>query len=204
MNVTAIVAHCDDELMCAGTLARFAAEGHSVTIQIVCESEILYERDQESWAASEALGSVGRYSYAFPDDDLRLDRLWVHRGDQFSYESDLVISHRPDDTNQSHSLIGQIMRAACRKNNKTLWQLDQSIPGGWDATSPRPNHLVNITSTWSKKMDAVNCYKSQLDRYPQWWSAIEARDRHYGWMLDQGNNEITHAEGFIVEKSVWL
>lgn len=204
MIVTAVMAHPDDELMCAGTLARFAAEGHHVNIYWLFDSEEgAATRFGEALASADVLGAAPMLLTDRHEDDYRVDRDAVDEADLWA-SSDIVISHRPDDTNQSHSKLAQVMRAACRKNRCTLWQMDQSIPGGWDSTSPRPNHLVNITATWSKKMDAVLCYKSQLERYPRWWTAIETRDRHYGWMLDQGNNDVTHAEGFIVEKSVWL
>jgi LmbE family N-acetylglucosaminyl deacetylase len=109
--------------------------------------------------------------------------------------TDLLISHRADDANTSHHFLGRMARTLARKNNFTLWELDQALPGGITDTSP--NLFVDISPYIAIKREAVACYASQLKRYPGMDDAIEARDRLYGWQIGA-----EYAEGFGAVKTI--
>ncbi len=190
MKVAAVVAHPDDELMCAGTLARFATEGHDTTIVVCCNS---YDdgRDEEAARCAEILGAVLDYDVRH-DDALLFDRSAV--AELEILDADLYITHRVTDTNQSHITVAQIMRAVARKNQATIWLLDQALPGGIDTQAPRPNLYVNTSDYIDTVRDAVGCYRGYDE-----WCALEDRARYYGSLLG-----VARAEAFHIEKSIWL
>lgn len=200
MNVTALLAHPDDELICAGTLARFAAEGHDVRVLTV----FMDEREWEWKACLKVLGVEPviphwMNSYLEIDEDTFVwSRATVMQlEDALPSTYDLLISHRAEDPNTSHAHIGRIARTLCRKNRTALWELDQTMPGGIDPDAPAPNHFVAIDP--AAKVEAMLCYPSQLERYPGWLAAAADRDRMYGWQIGA-----PAAEAFRIVKSVWL
>lgn len=191
MNVTAVLAHPDDELMCAGTLARFALD-HAVTLVTL----FVDERAAEWEAAAVELGI--KTSWVSRDED---DFIWSRRTvselEPHMPKTDLWITHRADDANTSHGHIGKTVRTFARKNRSSVWECDQTLPGGIVAGAP--NLYVDITGQRTQKLGAVQCYGTQLARYPGLAAAIDARDRTNGWQIGT-----TAAEAFTVHKAVWL
>lgn len=206
MKVVALVAHPDDELMCAGTLARLVTEGHDVELVVGFFSDfgpdgqkqgLTAERLVELAASSEAIGCTLR-PLVFPDEtDFAWSQRWVQRIEPHVGKPDLLISHRVEDCNTSHGHLGRVARTIARKNTTSLWEMDQTIPGG--LTAQAPNMLVNISHHTEAKAEAVAAYRSQLERYPGMAEAIDHRDRLLGWELG-----VTAAEGFTVHRAAWL
>ena len=208
MNVTALVAHPDDELMCAGTLARMVAEGHRVRLVVGFFSDfgpdgvkqgLVEERTSELELSAKILGVDLEAVLEADEASFVWSQPWVQRFERIvgEFPPDLLISHRPADPNSSHGHLGRVARTLARKNRMDLWELDQAVPGGLEPDAPGPNHLVNISDFVEWKREAVGAYQSQLARYPGMGEAIEARDRLYGWMMG-----VSHAEAFRVVKSV--
>jgi LmbE family N-acetylglucosaminyl deacetylase len=209
VNVTALLAHPDDELMCAGTLARFVAEGHTVNLGICFFSDfgpdhqIQGRRDErlgELVACAQALGVTGLRFFDFPEPEFvwsQPQMQMIEKGFESAGPTDLLISHRVADANTSHSHLGRVARTLARKNRMSLWEVDAAMPGGIEPDASPPNHFVDISGYWSEKRLAVESYRSQLDRYPGLEAAIEHRDLLYGWMI--GTEQ---AEGFRIVRSV--
>jgi len=193
VNVVCLVAHPDDELMCAGTLARFAAEGNRVRLFVLFTDE----RQDELEACAKTLGVE---LHVFARDEARFG--WCQEEVRWLEPQigpcDLLISHRVQDNNSSHAPIGQIARTLARKNRMDLWELDQCIPGGFDPDARYPNHFVDITVYAKTKWAAIDCYASQLERYPGLEGVLHARDQLYGW---QAFGPDAYAEGFRVVRS---
>lgn len=204
MKVCALVAHPDDELMCAGTLARLSASGHGVALVVGLFSDfgpegekqgLREERLNELERSAEAINCdlVGR---PVPDEaDFAFTQRWVQHFDRL-VDADLLISHRVNDANSSHHHLGMIARTLARKNRTQLWEMDKALPGG--TTGQAPTFFVNIDSAAARKAAAVDAYRSQEKRYPGLSDAIELRDRLYGWEIG-----CRYAEGFTVVKGVW-
>ncbi len=112
MNVLALLAHPDDELMCAGTLARLVAEGNPVQLLTL----FMDERQAEWEACAKTLGiKAGWWSQgAIPEDDFVWSRRTVRTVEQIVPTCDLLISHRAEDSNTSHAHIGRIARTLAR------------------------------------------------------------------------------------------
>jgi LmbE family N-acetylglucosaminyl deacetylase len=199
VNVTALLAHPDDELICAGTLARFVEEGHRVSLLTM----FMDEREAEWRACAQALGVTVDFISGLVDD-FAWTRRWVLEVEPRVLASApaLLISHRAEDPNTTHGHLGRIALTITRRNRFDLWEMDQTVPGGIDPDAPPPNHFVDITSQIDRKREAISRYPSQLDRYPGWADALTARDRLYGWQVRM-TAEPTYAEGFRIVKSVW-
>jgi LmbE family N-acetylglucosaminyl deacetylase len=191
VNVTAVLAHPDDELMCAGTLARLAAH-HDVTLATL----FVDEREPEWGTCADILGVKALSVAAGDEDDFVWSRRTVRTLEPQLPETDLWITHRAEDANTSHGHIGRTVRTLARKNRSSVWEIDQSLPGG--IAPGAPNLYVNITDwQWDRDV-AIGCYPSQLARYPGFAEAIKARSSAYGWQIG-----VTAAECFTVHKAVW-
>lgn len=210
MNVTVLVAHPDDELMCAGTMARFIDEGHGVRLVVGFMSDfgpdhqkqgLLLERLHEMEMAGKALGVDDVMFFDGDEAAFTWSQPWVQRFEQVVQEQppDLLISHRLSDPNSSHGHLARVARTLARKNRMGLWETDQSLPGGLDVDGPAPNHLVDISAFRGEKARAVAAYQSQLRRYPGMARAMGHRDRMYGWMAG-----VERAEAFRVVKAATL
>jgi len=205
-SVVALVAHADDELPCAGTLARFVDESHNVLLVVGFCSDFAPDgvreglRDERTAELAASVAAIGcDVVPVMLDDeaDFCWSQRWVQVFERHVGKPDMLISHRPGDHNTSHGHFGRIAETIARKNRTTLWQMDHAIPGG--LTTQAPNLLVNITAQQPRKRDAIDAYRSQLDKYAGMRDAIEARDQLYGQACG-----VTTAEGFTVAKAVWL
>jgi LmbE family N-acetylglucosaminyl deacetylase len=205
--VVALLAHADDELMCAGTIARLAAAGSDVTLVTCFCSDFApdgekehrrHERRQELRASADALG-VELVSLMLEDEStFHWSQPWVQAIEPLVGRPDLLISHRANDANTSHGHLGRVAETIARKNTTTLLEIDQSMPGGL-TDHAAPNLFVDISAHVDDKAAAVAAYASQLDKYPGLADAIAQRDRLYGWHI--GTDA---AEGFTVRKAVML
>lgn len=203
--VTALLAHPDDELMCAGTLARFASAGARVTLLVGFIEDWGPDGEQRGWVTrfeefSASAAAIGAAPYVgsgadTPESTFCWNQPWVQNFERLLPPTDLLISHRVNDANTSHAALGQIARTLARKNRMDLWEIDQSIPGG--LTDQAPNLLVDITDYIDQKNDAIYAYQSQLARYPGMDKAIAHRDALNGWHIGT-----QAAEGFTVVRSI--
>jgi LmbE family N-acetylglucosaminyl deacetylase len=194
VRVTALLAHPDDELMCAGTLARLVNEGNEVTMVTLVVDGM---RRPEWELVCKTLGVTPWAHWRGEEDEFVWSRRTVRQIEPILPETDLWITHRADDANTSHGHIGRLCQTFARKNKASIWEIDQSLPGG--IVGAAPNLFVNVTDDYWRKERSFDAYESQHSRYPGWWEAIENRDRVYGWEIG-----VPFAEGFTVRKGVWL
>ncbi len=200
MNVTALLAHPDDELMAAGTLAKFVDAGDAVTLIIAFSDHRRHELHQ----SSETLGvrlmefQADQFRFAWTQESV------LHYEPLVSQTNpDLLISHRLHDNNTSHAPLAQTMRTRARKNRVALWEIDAAIPGGIEPECPANNLLVDIDDQMRRKYDAVDAYESVAMQYPGWRAALKARDTLNGYLLHM-DADVHYAEAFRIHKSVWL
>lgn len=205
MRVCALLAHPDDELTCAGTLARFVAEGHRVRLVTAFFSDFgpdgrkqgrRAERLGELEACAKTLG-VDLVAECIEDEsDFAWSQQWVQRLEPLIGQPDLLICHRAEDANTSHGHLGRVAATIARRNRMSVLEVDQVMPGGLVGVAP--NLYVDISAHRQVKAEAVRCYRSQLTRYPGLADALAARDATYGWQVG-----VTAAEGFTVRRALW-
>lgn len=208
MRVMAFGAHPDDvEILCAGTLAKYAQQGHDVAIAIAtngdvgsptlpCEAIAAIRHDE----AQKAAALIGAEFY------------WMGYHDEFLYDSpevrrhfiDVIRQFQPDmvlcpdkdnDYHPDHQRTGQIVwdthvmtpvpniltgHPPCTKIHE-IWFYD-TVAG----INFRPEIYVDITSTWAIKMEMLSCHASQaawlMAQYgilPNYYAETQSRFRGY-------------------------
>ncbi|WP_048314272.1 PIG-L deacetylase family protein, partial [Crocosphaera watsonii] len=193
MNVLVVAAHPDDEVLgCGGTIAKHAQAGDHVHILIVAEGVTSrdYQRDlqqrqqqlsrlgETAEQAKEILGAKSLTLGDFPDNRLDscdlLDIVKVVESIIAQYQPHIIYTHHCGDLNIDHRRVHQAVITAARplpdSSTKTLlffeipssteWQIPGSGPSFF------PNWFVDISSTLSLKIQALETYNSEMRPYP--------------------------------------
>jgi LmbE family N-acetylglucosaminyl deacetylase len=190
MRIMAFGPHPDDvEFLCAGTLAKYAANGHKVAIvvstngevgsSVMSKAEISVVREKE---ARESAGKIGAEFYwmGYPDEFLfnsetvRIRYIDIIR----QFRPDLVICPDKDvDYHPDHIVTGQIVWdthvMVTVPNIKTEHEPCLKMPDilfmdTIAAVNFYPEFFVDITDYWDIKVSMIECHKSQE-----------------GWMMNQ-------------------
>lgn len=223
-SIAVVAAHPDDEVLgCGGTLARLAAEGHSVNILLVAdgessrrggESALADLVDARNEAAKRACKTLGCYSVEvinMPDN--RLDGVVlleiVQRVEGFlsRHQASVVFTHHRGDVNVDHQVVHDAVVAACRpvpgQRVQELFFFEVPSSTEWrpagSAMPFHPNWFVDISATLSKKLDALSCYKEELREYPHPRSlqGVEALARWRGATVG-----VNAAEAFVLGRKL--
>jgi len=191
-RIAVIAAHPDDEVLgCGGTLARLTNSGHDVHILLLADGEssrggekhtidskLLSARITAAENACKVLGCTSVKLLGLPDN--RLDGL--ERLDIIKRIEDFIEHHRPQtifthhagDVNIDHHVVHDAVIAACRPQPghpvKELLFFEVPSSTEW---RPRgsgeifyPNLFVDISTTISIKMKALNAYEMELRAFP--------------------------------------
>jgi bacillithiol biosynthesis deacetylase BshB1 len=208
VSILAFAAHADDlEISCGGTLARAAARGQRVGMVDLTRGEMGTRgtpavRRRESLRAQKSLGAKFRLTLDFGDGNLRtgrdeeLELIRIIR----DHRPEIVIAPWPDERHPDHTRAGRLVtEAAFYAGLKTL-------DTGQDAHRPQtvvyylqnfllpPTFIVDVSESFKAKLKALSAYKSQFhnpnSKEPPTLIAskafsdmIEARARHYGYMI---------------------
>jgi LmbE family N-acetylglucosaminyl deacetylase len=155
VNVTALLAHPDDELMCAGTLARYGGTVATLFVD---------ERWSEWRASCAALGceplDLQDHLTDAREDAFMWNRLTVRTIEPLLPATDLWITHRPNDANTSHGHLARLAQTLARKNQASVYEIDQSLPGG--IAPGAPNLYVNITDQQDAKHRAIQARRLSI------------------------------------------
>lgn len=185
MNVLCVAAHPDDtELLCAGTLARYAQDGHDVTIAIFTDGSIgdavvkpdvlSATRQKEARKAANIIGAnliwVGvTDELVFPDKEQRHLMIDVLR----KADPDIIFTHSPNDYHPDHRYVSQLVfdsyfqkglphmpgqsLPACRFAGAQLYYMDNIGGIGF-----HPVEYVDITDVFETKKAMLACHESQF------------------------------------------
>lgn len=184
MNVVAVGAHPDDmELLCGGTLAKFAQQGDQVWVVTLSvgelghrdiePSELSQIRRQEASASTALIGA----QYVCLDQPAEYIQDTAEARNKLiealrQAQADVVLTHPPLDYHLDHvntskvafaaTLAAPIVRIATVSaplaRHPMLFYCDAL--GGLEF---QPSHYVDITSTYDAKMAMLRCHQTQLD-----------------------------------------
>ncbi len=209
LDVLAIGAHPDDvELGCGGTVALLAEQGKKVGIVHLTRGEMgtrgtVTEREKEAEAAAAALGAVKMAFLDCGDGGLRLGpaeedalidllRLW---------RPDLLLGPTPSDRHPDHGRAHRLVADAAfysglRKRGQGRAHRPAVTFSYMQHDPFDPSFVVDVSTTWAKKEQALACYGSQLHQAgqrreepetkvssPEFSLAVEGRARHFGQMI---------------------
>ncbi|WP_432710532.1 PIG-L deacetylase family protein [Pedobacter sp.] len=190
MNVLCITAHPDDlEILCAGTVIRYAMDGHNVTVavftsgnmgdQVLPPEQLAAIREEETRAALDLIGAnliwVGVMDeHVFPDQTQRRLMIDVLR----QADPDIILTHSPNDYHPDHRYVSQLVfdayfqkglphipgqsQQACRFGKAQIYHMDNL--GGIDFA---PLEYVDISESFALKKQMLACHKSQVTAMQQ-------------------------------------
>jgi bacillithiol biosynthesis deacetylase BshB1 len=179
VDLLAIAAHRDDvELLCGGTLARAAAQGHRTGILDLTRGEMGTAgsadlRGAEADEAAAVLGVTARRNAGFPDAGLENTpetRAHVARFIR-AFRPRVVILPYMDGRHPDHRIASQLAYDACflaglaklagdeepHRPTKILYSLT------YRENAVKPTFVVDISEQIETKMRAVACYGSQFE-----------------------------------------
>lgn len=217
MNVLAIGAHPDDvEILCSGTLARFAADGHEVTVAHasvgdkghaeIPHGDVASVRRSEARNAAAVIGAESR-TLGFLDGEIQTSQENLRRVVDLIriVEPDLILTHHPDDYHGDHRAVTKLVLDASFLATLPYFPSEHAAH---DVTCPiyfmdtlsglgfQPTEYVDIGDTIDLKLRAMACHASQVT-----WLA----DHHDSDILDLVDTfarfrgfqcGVRHAEGF--------
>lgn len=207
-RVAVIAAHPDDEILgCGGTLARLTNSGHEVHILLLADGEssrvgdkhpidskLLSARITAAENACEVLGCTSVKVLGLPDNRLDgLERLDIIKRIEDFIEHcrpQTVFTHHAGDVNIDHRVVHDAVIAACRPQpgHPVKELLFFEVPSSTEWRPPgsgeifNPSVFVDISTTVSIKMKALNAYETELRAFPHPRSlkAVEALARWRG------------------------
>jgi len=181
LHILAIASHPDDvEISCSGTLIKHAQAGQAVGIIDLTQGELgtrgnAATRRKESLDAAAVMGISVRENAGMADgffqnneENQRILIAYLRY-----YQPDIVIANALADRHPDHGRGGKLIADACfysgLRKISTQWLGQEQEP--WrpkrvyhmmqDRIS-EPSFIVDISTTFEKKMEAIRCYKSQF------------------------------------------
>lgn len=173
LKVVCVGGHPDDpESGCAGTLARYAALGHAVTIIYLTRGErgisgksndeAAAIRSAECEAACKIIGAkpvfAGQIDGATEFIRARLDEFTKVL---FAEAPDVVFTHWPIDTHMDHQVASFLTLRAQMSNPQRFHLYFFEVNTGSQTQGFAPNVYVDVTTVFEKKREALYAHVSQ-------------------------------------------
>lgn len=220
-GILVVAAHPDDEVLgCGGTIARHVATGDSVDVLFLADgvtsrqgkrTSALAQRSAAARCACDILGARAPRFFQFPDNRLDsvpllevvklLETVLAETGPRILY------THHGGDLNVDHRIAHQVVMTACRpqpgSSVKGIYSFEVPSSTDWSSqvsSAPfRPNHFVDVTDHFARKMQALEAYQEELRAFPHARSreVVEALARVRGASVG-----VVAAEAFGVERQL--
>ena len=204
VNILFLIAHPDDaELMAGGSIARWTNEGHKVHVITFTDGVWMApdgntmrnheEALREEKSAAQYLGCTVE-NLNRPAMDLQFDDALVRealtRID--SLNIDTIICPWEQDVHHDHEIVSRIAVAASRRVPRLLMgQINHYLREIFV-----PNLFVDISSTWVRKIEALERYRAEWARAgDDWYEFLDVTTRYYGKLCG-----VERAEGFVSRK----
>ena len=186
-SVLVFAAHPDDETLgCAGTIAKHNHQGDKVNVIILADGESSREGSKKSHIikrqnmaiqALKILGVKDIHFLQFPDNQLdKVPQLEIIKKVEATFKKinpDIVYTHYSEDLNIDHRITNSITMVLCRPQNKIavkkVISYEVLSSTDWSFSSTKhfsPNYFVNISEFIDKKIEASNCYSSEMHQPP--------------------------------------
>ena len=219
MKIMAISAHPDDiEINCAGTLAKYRAQGHEIVMCNCCNGnaghfailpkELAEIRKRESERSAALIGAehislgYGDMSLYYQSKEARDKLTDVLR----AVKPDVIITHTPEDYMSDHVAVAHLVYdatfAASLPHYRTMsgegfadlcptYYMDNL--GGFHF---EPTEYVDITDVYEVKMKMLACHESQM-KWMREHDKIDFSETVHTFARMRGlQSGVTYAEGF--------
>lgn len=221
-RILVVAAHPDDEVLgCGGTIARHVQAGDYVEVVFVADGvtsrlesdEIsMASRLQSAKLASEILGVTKTKFLSLPDNRLdSIPLLKVVRSLEDVIDDvkpSIIYTHHSGDLNVDHYVTHQAVMTACRPLPLSTVRLILAFEvlsstewGGTRGKSFIPNYFVDISSTLSIKIRALEAYSMEMRSPPHSRSFLNVNvlAQYRGFSVG-----IENAEAFLVLRHIIL
>lgn len=184
LRILAVGAHPDDlELLCAGTLAKYAVQGHEVTMAIATNGELgstnltkvqtAATREEEARAAARIIGAELIWmgfpdAFLFSSEQTRLGFIDLLR----IAKPDVVITHYPFDYHPDHRAVAQVLMDVRILVQVPNIQTNHPCPPRGEVPEIyfmdtlagidfQPQEYVDVSDTFKKKQQMLSQHVSQ-------------------------------------------
>ncbi len=190
MNILVIAAHPDDEVLgCGGTIAKLTATdtvyilvlGEGITSRNLSKKQKINDLAQlrkDALCANNILGVKKVFFQNLPDNKFDtvplLDIIKIIEQQIHDSNPEVIYTHHPGDLNVDHSVTFKATLTATRpigKNYpKKIYSFEILSSTEWGHHNPTtmftPNTYVDVTNFIDRKIQAMNCYSSEIRPYP--------------------------------------
>jgi LmbE family N-acetylglucosaminyl deacetylase len=188
MNKILVVgAHLDDEVLgVGGTIARHANAGDEVFVLNVSDRTYANDVDAEmvellrscANKVQQILGIQQFFHAGLLDKHLDREIVLVARAVESVVDflrPNIIYTHHGGDVNQDHRSVFEATVVAIRSfkarfveqvYSYEILSSTEQIPGCLQYRAFVPNHFVDISSTLSRKLEAMNVYETEIGEYP--------------------------------------
>jgi len=184
MIILIVAAHPDDEVLgCFGTVAKMIQDGHKAYTLILGEgktsrdnlNDSIENLKEEALKANQMIGVEKVFFKNFPDNRFDtvalLDIVQAITQIKESIKPDIIFTHFKHDLNIDHRLTYEAVLTATRpmekESVKEIYSFEILSSTEWNyPLSFSPNTFFDITTTIDAKVNAMNCYKSELREFP--------------------------------------
>ncbi len=203
LNVVCVGGHPDDpESGCGGTLARYSALGHPVTIVYLTRGEAgitgkthdeaAHIRTEEAQKACRILGAKPIFAGQI-DGSTEISTSRYQSFDTLLTEQqpDVVFTHWPVDTHRDHCAASLLAFQSWYRGGKKYALVYFEVMSGSQTQQFSPNFYVDISDTWEKKKEA--CFVHASQEPAEFYAYHEQMERFRGL-----EHRCKRAEAFIV------
>ncbi len=162
INILAIGAHPDDiEFGCAGTLIKYAEQGHRIFLMVMTEGDLGVNgpvRKKEQLDAQAILAAEEIFWGGYEDTKLPVDSILITKIEEViaHVRPDFIFCHFFDDTHQDHRHLAQATMSATRYIRNVLFY------EGPTTQNFNPQVFVDISYTVNRKLEALEAHRSQV------------------------------------------
>jgi LmbE family N-acetylglucosaminyl deacetylase len=207
-KVWVLAPHPDDEVFgCAGAVLSYAAQNAQVHVTVVSggtgyaqsheAAEIQSTREAETNAALQLMGLGPAQFMQLPDRGLTqcADLIQKLVLDLQQHQFDVVLTPSLDEVHPDHLAVTHALIAALEQLKAEGGQLPWLVQ--YEVGAPlKPNLLLDLTALWPRKLQAMQCYKSQ-QQSQDYAKHIEALNIYRTYSLPAS---VSHAEAYLVLK----
>lgn len=180
-DILVIAAHPDDaELGCGGTIIDFTSKGYSVSIIDCSEGELgsrgtIEQRYAEAQNADIVMGIKQRFNLQYPDGSLQSHQQTSNNIASYIrlIKPKILLFPPAFERHPDHEAVHKMCRTAyflSGLNKVELYHNDRALEAYRpsrifsyiQAYHQEPDFIVDISSSFHKKMKAIHCYSSQV------------------------------------------
>ena len=211
MEILVISAHPDDEVIGMGGTIKKLTKNNNVILCVVSEGASAQYKDKkmitvrrEACQKSSNLLGISKIEFLdFPDMMLdTIPHLEINRSLEKiikKYQPKIVYTTPPNDLNKDHLKVHESSLVVTRHTSSKVKQILSYEISGITKNQFQPTVYENISSTFSYKIKALKCYKTEIREFPHPRSlqSIENLSIHRG--IESG---LKKAEAFNLIKKI--